>query len=209
MSNASAFRPQIEPGGLRVPSGLSVSFQRYPRPDGNIIIEAPPSLGALPVGMDQNGNFVLPVADNEAFWIGLDPLAIESQIWLSVGIDVAGLGVLDPISGEIWACGKQSVIKVLKTGWINGIRRPDGRFDSFTRISADKKHYWCKELMFYILTERPENKVPVQPSPSSVCNSKCRFHIVMVDYETFTKRCGQKPPAPLDLEAGYRGWRLP
>jgi hypothetical protein len=209
MGNVSEFRPQIEPGGLHIPLGLLVSFQRYPRPAGNIIIETPSSLGTLPVGMDQNGHFVLPVADNEAFWIGLDPLETESTIWLSVGIDIAGLGVLDPISGKTWVCGGQSVIKVIKTGWINGIRRPDGCFDSFTRISADKRHHWCKELIFYILVEQSENKILVQPSPTSVGTSKCRFRIVLVDYEIFAKRSGQKSPTPLDLRAGYQGWRLP
>ena len=52
---------------------LTISFQRFQRPVGGIIREAPPSLGALPVGENNRGEWLLPVADEEAWILLFEP----------------------------------------------------------------------------------------------------------------------------------------
>jgi hypothetical protein len=57
--------------GMSLDSWL-VSFQRYARPVRDRILTTPSSLGALPV-RPWEGTFLLPVGQNEAFWIGVTP----------------------------------------------------------------------------------------------------------------------------------------
>ena len=56
--------------GLRI-DRLCVSFQRFEYVPGHQGVRAPPSLGVLPVATTPGG-FAVPVADGEAFWIGVD-----------------------------------------------------------------------------------------------------------------------------------------
>jgi hypothetical protein len=70
--------------GLRL-SSLLVSFQRFRRPAGDRVLAPPTSLGALPVGKDQQSPaFLLALADDEGFWIGIldsqNPLEIEAVL---------------------------------------------------------------------------------------------------------------------------------
>jgi hypothetical protein len=55
--------------GLRLGEAL-VSFQRFPLPLSATVDHAPPSYGALPVAPAPSG-FLLPLAQGEAFWIGI------------------------------------------------------------------------------------------------------------------------------------------
>src|ERR1051325_11801929 len=55
--------------GLRLGS-LLISFQRFVRPDDNLVDGIPPSLGALPLAYCR-GAFLLPLAEEEAFWVGV------------------------------------------------------------------------------------------------------------------------------------------
>src|ERR1043166_1999084 len=55
--------------GLRFGS-LLISFQRFVRPDDNLVDAIPPSLGALPLAYCR-GAFLLPLAEEEAFWVGV------------------------------------------------------------------------------------------------------------------------------------------
>lgn len=108
--------------GLRLAAAL-ISFQRFSRPVGDVVERAPRSLGALPVGRAANG-FLLPVADNEAFWIGA---------MLSRDSNPCSVTILaDRLTG-----GRVPVARLDRpqTAIIAGIIRPDGRFDIFSRHS--------------------------------------------------------------------------
>lgn len=57
---------------MLLPPGLHLSFQRYAAPPGGHAPErVPASLGLLPVG-EADGELLLPLAEGEAFWIGLE-----------------------------------------------------------------------------------------------------------------------------------------
>lgn len=64
---------------------LHVSFQRFAWPAGGWIAEVPGSLGALPVAAC-GADFLLPVGDGEAFWIGLSlsPGAAPAPVGITV-----------------------------------------------------------------------------------------------------------------------------
>ena len=107
--------------GLRFGS-LLVSFQRFARPDGEVVERAPQSLGALPVGRGK-GSFLLPLAEAEGFWIwAMLAAAGPSRVRLAVE------------SRD----GRQSRLAELaapQTAVIAGVIRSDGRFDIFSRHS--------------------------------------------------------------------------
>ena len=108
--------------GLKFATAL-ISFQRFSRPVGDVVEGAPRSLGALPVGRAASG-FLLPVADNEAFWIGA---------MLSRDPDPDSVTIMaDRLTG-----GRVCVARLdrRQTTIIAGMIRPDGRFDIFSRHS--------------------------------------------------------------------------
>jgi hypothetical protein len=83
---------------LLLPLGLHLSFQRYPRAAGQAM---PSSLGALPVGVDAQGAVLVPVADDEAFWIGIEPAPGTPATGLRFVVEDAGGAVtLPPLQVE-------------------------------------------------------------------------------------------------------------
>lgn len=82
---------EIDATGLRLGPRLHLSFQRHASPPGlQAAARPPPSLGLLPLGRDPRGGFLLPLAEGEAFWIGLDPgegppLRLEWSVALAAG----------------------------------------------------------------------------------------------------------------------------
>lgn len=118
------------PGWVSCPEGLQlgsllVSFQRYPLPAGAVIRRAPPSLGALPVALTPSG-FLLPIDDDEAFWIGvvvpapapLNPFRISAILLDATEVVVASLS--EP-----------------RTHVLAGMLRADDQFDAFCRGSIE------------------------------------------------------------------------
>lgn len=103
--------------GLRLAPGLHLSFQRYACPPGTRTgARPPPSLGLLPLGNDGGGGFVLPLAEGEAFWIGLDAnggpavrlewavvlrtggIDIQPALWVAGPQRIAGFGEGQPLA---------------------------------------------------------------------------------------------------------------
>jgi hypothetical protein len=108
------------PEGLRL-GALLVSFQRFARPVGDVVGRAPSSLGALPVAPGPSG-FLLPLADDEAFWIGVIVPADPNP----------GALVLE----VVFENGRTAPVTRLEkpgTVFIAGIGRSDGRFEAFCR----------------------------------------------------------------------------
>jgi len=109
--------------GMRFGS-LLVSFQRYARPFRDIIATVPSSLGALPVARD-NSDFLLPLAFDEAFWIGVVPVvtsACDNTILRAhrIGRDVMLLPILPMYPGA-------------QVGVVPGFARGDELYDTFCR----------------------------------------------------------------------------
>lgn len=76
--------------------GLHLSFQRYVAPPGGQAPERlPASLGLLPVG-EADGDLLLPLAEGEAFWIGLEA---ASPARLALAVDGGQLALDRLVAG--------------------------------------------------------------------------------------------------------------
>jgi len=101
--------------------GLLLSFQRYACPADRIVCGLPTSLGALPVGAGAEG-FLLPLAEAEAFWIGVMGGATANPRSLTIaGIDRTGVAL--PIAS----------ITSEADAFLPGYPRPDGRWGALSR----------------------------------------------------------------------------
>jgi hypothetical protein len=182
-------------GELRLPAGLVLSFQRYALPEAGVIGGAPASLGALPIGLTRDGELLLPLAQRECFWIGLSPDTVQ-RLALAVGVERDDGTQIDVLSGEAWSASTAKVVDPAGTPRIDGVRRPDGRFDPLLREGAAGLAPQSRRLQILVrrLGGQAEEHAAV---------------IQLVDYATFTARTGLPPPEALDPDAGYKGWLLP
>jgi hypothetical protein len=102
-------------------NGLLLSFQRYACPADGIVLELPSSLGALPVGASAEG-FLLPLAEAEAFWIGvMGPTPANPWPLAITGVDRTGVTL--PIAS----------ITSKADAFLPGYPRPDGRWGALSR----------------------------------------------------------------------------
>lgn len=174
--------------GLRIGALLAVSFQRFALPADGIVDGLPRSLGALPVAVAEEGMLLLPVADREAFWIGVSVMRARTRAQVSVSALLA--------DGQVRA---EATILVTGASRFPGMRREDGRFDAFTRAATPASPGVRTVTLTCRLGRRggraPERAVAVR--------------IWLVDPVTFGRRTGHVLPSPLDAEAAYGGWRLP
>lgn len=75
-----------ETGHILIFDSIVISFQRYElRPNG-LVDCVPSSLGALPVARDAH-DFLLPLAENEAFWVGVTQQKQLDLLWIAVESD--------------------------------------------------------------------------------------------------------------------------
>jgi hypothetical protein len=105
--------------GLRA-SSLLVSFQRYVRPASGVVTRAPGSLGALPVAAAAS-EFLLPLADGEAFWIGV----------MSPALDLKAVRLEAVLSDRRQSLELRRTAPDLAVA--AGVERPDGSFDVLDR----------------------------------------------------------------------------
>jgi hypothetical protein len=174
-------------GGVLIRPGLRLSFQRFPLPGSGMIDEAPASLGALPVCRAADGSLLLPLADGEAFWIGLstDPPGMEAEVSVSALLS-DGTAV------------EEGPIPVAPIARLAGMRRADGRYGAFAR-AATAAHPGCVSLAFRCRFRRGAGRRGARAA---------ELTLLLVDGQTFAAAAGRAPP-PLDPAAGYGGWRLP
>lgn len=172
---------------------LAVSFQRFQRPASGIIRDAPSSLGALPPGRSSSGDLLLPVAEDEAFWIGLSSER-PGGIQVGLRVDVTEIAPTDALSGQQWSEHAAQSVRVAPRALIAGIRRSNSSSWVFAR-SAEPPAPGSRSVQIVLFGD--DNKVV-----SSVS-------VAMIDYATFGRVTATSPPARLDPEAGYKGWRLP
>jgi hypothetical protein len=169
---------------------LSVSFQRFEAPADGLIERAPSSLGALPVGETDRGEWLLPVADGEAFWIGVNA---EPAAELALRVDTQREGTLDALSGRRWDGSVPDVMPIAGFIVVAGIRRADGRSWAFARRPKDDAAPACRAVALSVRNEHHHGLVEVQ----------------LIDYPGFAARTGRSPPAPINPDAGYKGYLLP
>jgi hypothetical protein len=159
-----------------------LSFQRFAWPVNGVVERAPSSLGALPVGIGAARELLLPLSHEECFWIGLGVSPGTPRITLAVAVELSNGEVLDAISGKSWGADQPSMVVVVETPRIEGIRRLDGRVGVFARETRRRADFNC------------------------VC---LRFRVAAPGGAPFAAETGLTPPAPLDPDAGYKGWLLP
>ena len=187
-----AARP--EEGALRLFGMMRVSFQRCAIPAEGIHRTPVRSLGMLPVARDQEGTFCVPIAENEAFWLGVSmektggPFRLFAQMRNKHRLNV--------YSGRPAAADEDSAFDFSGFGAIYGILRDAESWWSFRRV-AEEPMRACEWLIFAEPTSPPVEKALMEAS------------VLLVSYETYTQRTHQPPPAPLDPSAGYGGWLLP
>lgn len=157
--------------GLRR-GALLISFQRFARPAEEPPTAAPPpSLGALPVARS-GADFLLPVPDGEAFWIG---------IMSSVARDLDAV-VLEAVGAD----GRTRLPSERPTpelAVVGGIPLAGGRWAPLDRGSLAAL------------------ELSVGGQGSAI--------VRLADPASWAAATGQPPPAPLDPDGGYGGWRLP
>ncbi len=148
-------------------------------------MEAPSSLGALPVAGLGRGHFLLPLADDEAFWIGLS--ADEGGVF-SVSIDAQSRdGQVKPAS--------PTPLRIPPDCRLAGLPRAKG-YEVFSRSSGKAK----TDLAVLTITARMRE---------GGADVRRIARIEFVDYATFTARTDHAAPEGLDPNAGYKGYRLP
>jgi hypothetical protein len=110
------------PEGLRF-GALLVSFQRYSIPTGGVVSGAPRSLGALPIAVAPSG-FLLPVGDDEAFWIGVIVPEVPhfDPLWVTALLPDETEVLIANVSGA-------------QTRVLAGLIRADGQLNVFCRSS--------------------------------------------------------------------------
>ena len=173
-------------------SSLRITFQRFFLPESDIIDEAPPSLGALPVASIGHSKFLLPVAPPEAFWIGLSSRD-ETRFDVAIRADFGEVCALDLFGGSSCDGETAAWLSVPPRRVVAGI--PTGaHFRVFGKTSEQQE---LKTLRF--LARR------CQDSKESA--AACELHLV--DYASYSARTGLPEPEAIDRDAGYKGYMLP
>lgn len=169
---------------------MSVSFQRFAAPAGGLIQQTPSSLGALPVGETDGGEWLLPVADGEAFWMGVNA---EPAADLALRVETHRDGALDALSGRRWGEPEPQVMHVTAFVVVAGIHRSDGLLWVFARRPRGDAAPACRSVALVVRNEHHQGLVEVR----------------LVDYPSFAAQTGRPPPAPINPDTGYKGYLLP
>lgn len=117
-------------GGLFIDNALA-SFQRYLCPSNKVVGEAPPSHGALPIA-PAGDHFVLPLPDQEAFWVGI----LLPKDWDHRELHFSAMHV----------DGRRLVSeRFTRPGMfvVTGIKRPDGQSEVFCAESVSELFLTC------------------------------------------------------------------
>lgn len=176
----------IRGGDIQTPAGLRLSFQRYARStDGQVPRPLPSSLGALPVAWGHDGMFLLPLADDEACWIGLQ--ANAAGLSLRVEPTAPAGAPLAPVECDVPAFGAR----------VEGCMDAQGRVMSFARnIAGPQGPQGGASLACSVRRE-------------TATGHGCTFTLRLVDPATWALQSGRPAPAPFDVAHGYRGYLLP
>jgi hypothetical protein len=121
---------RVADGALLIGDWVELSFQRYPRPSAGTIAEAPSSCGALPVAIIGAGEALVPLAPDEAVWIGLMASAESFVVRINASCETTQ-GLLELTEGP--DLGSQGVL-VPPPQQLDGIPAPHGGFWPFASV---------------------------------------------------------------------------
>lgn len=160
---------------------VRVSFQRYPRPESGIVYDPPRSWGALPVSRRGPAEFVVPLPDDEAMWLGLSPAARGADAVVTVRAETEVGTWLDAASNLRIAPGTP----------VDGVRRQDGGWWPFTRVTTTTDAPSFRTIWIVDHVAQAESA------------------IVLVAPGDFARETGVSLEPRLKAEEIYGGWRLP
>jgi hypothetical protein len=191
---------RLRPGGVEIPPGLLLSFQRFMRPASGWVMRAPSSLGALPVAIADSHELLLPVATDEAFWIGLEVARPALRIGVAVVVVTTEGQMVDAITGLVADLSRLRTAIAPNDGRIAGLPRIPEGYRVITRVQLGDDAAACGSINVQCARG---NQRFLKGSESTIVTLR------LLDYATYADRSGAAPPAPLDPDTGYRGWRLP
>ncbi|MGV6875323.1 hypothetical protein ACUSIJ_21845 [Pseudochelatococcus sp. B33] len=185
---------------LRLEGGTVISFQRYVRPPGGLAPDCPRSLGALPIASGPGGRYLLPLAADEAFWLGLSLAIPDRRAVLALAVTRTEGEPVDVVTGSPWDRRRPGLIVVPDRRWVDGVSLGDGRKAAFVREAPETDEDGWTGLHIYAARGAGEEGAGISARPAT---------IAFVTYRDYASRTGCAAPAPLDPSAGYGGWRLP
>jgi hypothetical protein len=188
---------------------LRVSFQRYPSPaDGDTGPEPPRSWGALPIVLRAPGACLVPLAANEALWLGLSPARQSLIVAVTIAapgstplqVEVPPIQALDLIST---ATGLRPLTRAnLGMRAMLGLTAVPAR-----RTTASEP---ARDRLRPLHSPSPSGaKEPLLARGSWHFDRRTELKVEFVEPEIFTAETGQPAPPPLDPSTVYRGWYLP
>jgi len=189
---------EARPGRLELGRGLLLTFQRFFYPSGGSVDQPPASLGALPVGRNALGAWLLPLADDECFWIGMADNRELAPAMLAVRAELGDAALVDAITGQLWDARHAGELRLPGTAWLAGLRQPGSEpsWTVFSNSSLVPAAQRCISLTFRL-------RAPGDQGAGIVTR------LELVNYARFFSETGIRPPAPMDADAAYKGWRLP
>src|SRR5262249_43666941 len=211
---------------------LRVSIQRCLRPIDGLHHQLPSSLGPLSLGRGKSGELLVPVARNEAVWLGLSRLQ-PLPVVLFAAVETFEHELINLISGRLWSEDHLAHLVVDKTATIDGVPHSPGTVSALMRCSPNPDLPTCRRIHLLAIPARDvrpkklrsaqslNEKSEASPlliaskhlntaqSPRWDTEHARHVQLEFVDYSTFANQTGLQVPSLLDPSAGYGGWRLP
>jgi hypothetical protein len=203
-----------------VTAALTVSFQRYPYPSSGWVEALPRSRGALPLAAAGPGRLLLPVPAGEAFWVGLVAAPGGPSSLVAAVAELGSGERLDLAAGP-----------VPPRFAVEGIARGEGGWWALALEAPAPGAPTCAGLELLVWTgppvaatsqERgprpqhdptgptgPGGPPPAAPAAWASAGPPVPLRVELVDPARFEAAGGERPGAPADDQATYRGWPLP
>ena len=188
----------VRPVRLPLGRGVSLTFQRFFYPSVGSVDQPPASLGALPVGCNALGAWLLPLADDECFWIGMSENRELAPAMLAVRAELGDAALLDAVTGQPWDARHAGELALPGTAWLAGLRQPGSGslWTVFSNSSLVPAAQRCISLTFRLRARGDHG-------------AGMATRLELVNYARFFSETGIRPPAPMEADAAYKGWRLP
>ncbi len=191
----------IEQASLVLSDTVRISFQRCLCPPLGRYESPPSSLGALPAGVDGLGGFLVPLADDEALWIGLETCGAGAvRVWIAA--EMEDLRLWNAVSGNLWETDTHTHLTSPPAFACDGIANQGRSTRAFFRRAPAPDCLGCRTLKL-------EAEGECDNTGTGLMNHRSQAQVSLVDYATFCESTGQPPPLALKGLTYYRGWRLP
>jgi hypothetical protein len=226
---------EIWEAGLPVGPFLTVSFQRYRRPARDFLDLPPRSWGALPIGRGRDGDLLLPLGEDEAFWLGLSSKENAPLILVCVTSGATLDGITGASAAKTPSQSALSGVLVPPARSVEGIARADGGWWPFVSSTSTSNIPATRAIsIFAIPSIQPHRAIGsaqrrgIGPLHEPEAGSQPRYsarakrasaegwnlkqtagvQIRVVSPGAFFAATGVRLAA-FDEAASYRGWRLP